>query len=119
MTEGRATLLRWPDRTAQPLLPGVTATGHLGRQLSATLFQLDPHAQVPRHSHPNEEFGQILAGSLDLRTGGESSTLGPGEGFLIPGDLPHEAQAGPEGCTLLECYAPPRDPRPSSAKERA
>jgi hypothetical protein len=38
--------------------------------------------------------------------------LRAGAGFLIPRDITHAARAGQEGCVLLECYAPPRDPFP-------
>lgn len=82
----------------------------MGAQLSAALFRLEAGAVVPRHQHVNEEFGQILTGSLDIDVDGECSTLAPGDSFLIPGNVPHAAVAGADGCLLLECYAPARNP---------
>jgi len=112
-----STVLRWPELTQTSLLPGISAALSMGSQLSATLFLLEPNAVVPRHRHPNEEFGQIINGSLELTSGTETASLTIGEAFLIPGDLPHSAIAGSEGCTLLECYAPPRNPDPASRTE--
>ncbi|MEO8908090.1 MAG: cupin domain-containing protein [Microbacteriaceae bacterium] len=112
MNTAASTLVRWPQLQQTPLLPGITAAVRMGDQLSAALFLLEANALVPRHTHPNEEFGQVIAGSLELTAGSETAVLTVGEAFLIPGDLPHSAIAGPDGCTLLECYAPPRDPNP-------
>jgi quercetin dioxygenase-like cupin family protein len=119
MNTAESAIIRWPSLTQTALLPGVSAAVRMGGQLSATLFQLAPHAVVPRHSHPNEEFGQLIAGSLTLTAGDETADLAAGEAFLIPGELPHAATAGADGCTLLECYAPPRNPDPASRKEAA
>lgn len=101
------------------LLPGITAAVSMGSQLSATLFLLEPGAVVPLHSHPNEEFGQIIKGSLELTWGTDTTVLQVGEAFLIPGGMPHAAVAGSDGCELLECYSPPRNPAPASQTERA
>lgn len=91
-------------------LPGITGQIHLGAELSAALFRLAPGAVVPRHHHVNEEFGQVIEGDLELEVATETSQLAAGDGFLIPGNVPHSAVAGPDGCLLLECYAPPRNP---------
>lgn len=104
--------LRWPELGSAALLPGITVSLAHGQRLTAALYSLDPGAQVPGHSHDNEEFGQVLAGSLELTAGGRARTLAAGEGFLLPAGLPHAAVAGPDGCQLLECYAPPRNPAP-------
>ncbi|WP_308466510.1 cupin domain-containing protein [Rathayibacter soli] len=117
MSTTESAVIRWASLTQTTLLPGVSAATRMGAQLSATLFHLEPHAVVPRHSHPNEEFGQLITGSLTLAAGAETMNLVAGEAFLIPGDVPHSATAGAHGCTLLECYAPPRNPDPASQKE--
>jgi quercetin dioxygenase-like cupin family protein len=82
----------------------------VGEQLSAAHYVLEPSAVVPEHVHDNEEYGQVLHGSLRLRHGGHEVLLGAGQGFLIPGGELHAATAGDDGCELLECYAPPRVP---------
>ncbi len=35
-------------------------------RLDSVGVRLDPGAVVPRHSHPNEEFGQVVEGALTL-----------------------------------------------------
>jgi len=77
------------------------------------MFLMEPGAVVPDHSHDNEEFGQVLKGSLELTWGAETTTVETGEAFLLPAGVPHAARAGADGCELLECYAPPRNPIPA------
>jgi len=111
--------LRWPALDRAALLPGITATVAQGEQLSAVLYSLAAGAVVPAHAHESEEFGQVLAGSLELDVAGRTTVLTAGEGFLIPGAVPHAARAGDDGCELLECYAPPRTPVPPAPEGAA
>src|SRR4051794_23646136 len=97
---GPETELRWPALDRAPLLPGITASVARGEQLSAVLYTLDAGALVPAHAHESEEFGQVIRGSLELEVAGRTTVLRAGEGFLIPGDVPHGARAGDEGCEL-------------------
>ena len=113
MAEIPVEIIDWAHRDRPAPLAGITAAVAVGAQLSAVRYTLDAGAPVPEHSHPNEEFGQILRGSLELRVAGRSRVLRAGEAFLIPGGIPHAAHALAEGCELLECYAPPRDPLPA------
>jgi quercetin dioxygenase-like cupin family protein len=102
--------IHWSSLPVHTPVAGITGQVHMGVDLSVALFQLRPGAVVPRHHHVNEEFGQVLSGSLELEVDTVASRLTAGDGFLIPGNVPHAAVAGPEGCLLLECYAPARNP---------
>ena len=110
MADVTTAAIRWDDLTQHAPLPGISGSVQIGAELSAALFRLEPGAVVPLHHHLNEEFGQVLAGSLELQVDTEFSRLVAGDGFLIPGNVPHAAVAGDDGCLLLECYAPPRHP---------
>lgn len=110
MTGTDPAAFRWDGLHEYAPLPGITGSVRSGAELSAAIFHLEPGAVVPLHHHVNEEFGQVLSGSLELRVDEEVSVLQAGEAFLIPGEVPHAAAAGTEGCVLLECYAPPRNP---------
>jgi quercetin dioxygenase-like cupin family protein len=110
MTAAVGFRIRWDELSAPGPVEGVTAATVHGAQLTAARYVLAPGAVVPEHAHENEELGQVLAGSFELTCAGLTERYGPGEAFLVPGDVPHAAKAGPEGCELLECYAPPRVP---------
>lgn len=108
-------VLDWAALEVPVPLAGIQAAVGMGAQLSAARFTLAPGAVVPEHTHENEEFGQVLRGSLELRWAGGSRVLTAGEAFLLPGGVPHAARALDQGCDLLECYAPPRMPVPRPA----
>jgi quercetin dioxygenase-like cupin family protein len=110
MTGATTAAFQWDDLTQYAPIPGISGSVRSGVELSAALFRLEAGAVVPLHHHVNEEFGQVLTGSLELTVDTEVTTLVAGDGFLIPGNVPHAAVAGDEGCVLLECYAPPRNP---------
>jgi quercetin dioxygenase-like cupin family protein len=107
---GEPAAYRWDALDDHAPIPGIHGSVRSGEQLSAAVFHLDPGSVVPEHRHVNEEFGQVLSGSLVLTVDGTTSNLVAGEAFLIPGDELHGAVAGSDGCVLLECYAPPRNP---------
>jgi quercetin dioxygenase-like cupin family protein len=110
MTGATTAAFQWDGLTQYAPLPGISGSVRSGAELSAALFRLEAGAVVPLHHHVNEEFGQVLTGSLELTVDAEVTKLVAGDGFLIPGNVPHAAVAGDEGCVLLECYAPPRNP---------
>jgi hypothetical protein len=53
---------------------------------------------LPRHSHDSDCLYYIMAGSI--RFGHQ--TLGKGDGFFLPADMPYAYIAGPDGVELLE-----------------
>jgi hypothetical protein len=53
---------------------------------------------LPLHSHDANCLYYIVAGSLRLG----DKTLGKGDGFFIPSDMPYTYRAGPEGVELVE-----------------
>jgi quercetin dioxygenase-like cupin family protein len=111
MTAALDLRIRWDDLGAPGPVAGVVAATVHGAQLSAARYVLEAGVVVPEHAHENEEFGQVIRGSLELRCAGLTEQLAAGEAFVVPGDVPHSCTAGPEGCELIECYAPPRLPQ--------
>ncbi len=87
----------------------VTARVVAGSEATLAYIELEPNAEVPEHRHPNEQTGLLLRGSLTFRIDEETKELRPGAMWVIPGDVPHQVSAGPEGAALAELFAPPRD----------
>lgn len=88
---------------------GTYAHAIRGQKVQLALVDLPPSTPVREHSHPNEQIGFILRGKLVFTIGGETRELGPGETYVIPGDVPHSALSGPEGCVAVDVFSPPRD----------
>src|SRR5437879_3045893 len=45
------------------------------------------------HAHPQEQVMVVLSGRLQVILDGQTSDLGPGEGFLAPPNVRHQVQA--------------------------
>lgn len=96
-------------RAEKELFPGVVARSFWEGNLLAARIEFAPNVIAPRHSHPNIQVGIVLSGQLIMEVDGETRTLGPGEMYIAPGDVPHQATAGPEGCVAVECFTPLRE----------
>jgi quercetin dioxygenase-like cupin family protein len=87
---------------------GVTARVVNGERITFAVVDLEPNAAVSQHRHENEQIGLVLQGSMTFTIGGEKRQIGPGDTYEIPSNTPHDAVAGPEGCTVVDVFAPVR-----------
>ena len=63
-----------------------------GREAVTALAEFQPGATVGRHTHPGEEIGYILEGTIVLEQDGKPAvTLGAGKTFFIPAGAIHNA----------------------------
>jgi quercetin dioxygenase-like cupin family protein len=107
----------------QPTGPTATPTDELAGRLKRTELQHGPSSvpgrnivqvrtEIPEgvesgwHTHPGEEVGYIVAGTVSMRIEGRSTlTLHAGDGFLIPPGTPHNAlDLGPGTGVMLSTY---------------
>jgi len=95
-----------PPRT---LAPGVTAKIASGEKMMLALVTLAPDAVVPTHSHPHEQMGALVSGTMELTIEGETRVLSGNEMYFVPGGVPHAAKAGPGGAMALEAFSHPRE----------
>ncbi len=90
-------------------VPGITMRPMSGERLMLCWVELLPGAVLPDHHHPHEQGGVVLEGELTLTIAGVTKRLSAGDGFVIPGDVPHSAVAGPDGARTLDVFTPPRE----------
>ena len=63
-----------------------------GREVVQAIAEFQGGATVGKHTHPGEEVGYVLEGSILLEQDGKPAvTLGPGKTFLIPPATVHNA----------------------------
>ena len=91
-----------------PIWNGIVARSVVGEEMTMAIVELDPGAVAAEHSHPNEQLGFVISGTISFRIGDEMRQLEPGGTYAIPGGVAHEATAGPDGCVVMDVFAPPR-----------
>jgi quercetin dioxygenase-like cupin family protein len=93
----------------QQIWEGVVVRAVHGDSTTMALIELAPNSHVPEHHHVNEQVGVLVRGSMRLRVAEETLDIKPGGTWLIPADVPHEVQTGPDGALALEVWSPPRE----------
>ena len=97
------------DRAAKELIPGVNAKTFWGEQMLTAVVDFDAHAQIPRHSHPHEQLGIVIEGQIEFVVADEKKILGPGEVYVIPGGVEHEACTFDHPVKVLDVFSPVRE----------
>ena len=64
-----------------------------GREVLMARVEIDPGAVVGRHTHPGEELGYVLEGTLVLEVEGKAPvTLNAGDYYLVPAGVVHDGR---------------------------
>ncbi|MEJ3657972.1 cupin domain-containing protein [Actinomycetes bacterium KLBMP 9759] len=87
---------------------GVTARIVQSELVTMALVEVEPGTRIPEHTHVNEQLGFVLEGSLRFTVDGTSADRGPGDTWRIMSNVPHRAEAGPQGAVVVEVYSPVR-----------
>ena len=90
------------------LTEGITARAINGDRMTMAVVDLEPNAVLREHKHENEQMGFVISGIITMRIGTEKKELHAGDTYVIPSNVPHDAAAGPEGCTVTDVFAPIR-----------
>ena len=77
-----------------------------GREIVQVLTEIPAGVESGWHTHPGEEVGYIVAGTVEMAIYGRATlTLRAGDGFLIPPRTAHNAHdVGPEVGRMLSTY---------------
>ena len=77
-----------------------------GREVVQAIAEIPPGAAAGRHTHPGEEVGYVLEGSVVVEVDGKpASTLNAGQYFIIPAGTVHNAtNKSKGGAKVLATY---------------
>jgi len=77
-----------------------------GREIVQVRTEIPAGVASGWHVHPGEEVGYIVAGTVQMEIRDQPTlTLHPGDGFLIPPRVPHNAlDLGPDTGQMLSTY---------------
>lgn len=90
-------------------MPGAAAKPLFGERAMLNFVELEPGAVVARHSHPHEQLGVILRGSMTLNVAGIDHVLREMDAYALPGGVEHEGIAGSDGALVLDVFQPVRE----------
>ena len=90
------------------VLPGLEFRPVTTDSVMTNFVRFEPDAVAPDHHHDEQQIAIVLAGELTFTVGGETRVMHAGECVVIPSNVAHGGFAGPEGCTALDVFTPPR-----------
>jgi len=91
----------------QEVFPGVGATAFGGKETMLMHAVLDHGANVPEHSHPEEQISFVLEGRLAFQIDGEVCEVAAGEAVHIPAGAAHAVRAL-EPSIVVDVFSPVR-----------
>ena len=78
-----------------------------GGSLMTAQFRFQKGAIGALHSHPHEQVGYVVSGSVDLTLDGKTQTLRSGDSYYVPSGLVHGVKALEE-TVLIDVFTPQR-----------
>jgi quercetin dioxygenase-like cupin family protein len=90
------------------LAKGINASIFPGENVMLSVVKMEPHSSGAVHSHPEEQWGVLLAGRCIRIQGGEEVDTTVGDFWCTPGGVPHTVRTGESGATILDIFSPPR-----------
>jgi len=97
------------DLNTKELLPGIIARTFWGEKMLAAVVDLDPHTDLPLHSHPHEQLGIVIEGTIEFTIAGQVQILGAGQVYLIPGGVEHGAKTFEHRVKVMDVFSPVRE----------
>lgn len=71
-------------------------------------FRLAAGSRLPAHSHPHEQTGYLVSGRLSFTIGDDTTAVGPGDGWCVPGGVEHSVEVL-EDSVAVEVFSPVRE----------
>lgn len=88
---------------------GVRVKAVSGENVQMLRIRLDPGFESD-HSHPEEQIGLVLSGTVRLTIGGEERTCGEGIAYHIPAGVRHSFKViSAEPAEILDIFSPPKE----------
>ena len=93
----------------KPFAPGIRRFIFTLKQMMGAYFEIDPGVVVDEHSHPNEQMGMLIRGTIKWRIRGQEVIKHAPFLYAIPSQEPHKAEIlGDEPALIFEIYHPIR-----------
>ncbi len=101
-------MLHLNDIPSKEYLPGLSGKMLHGEKSTLGFWEIQKGAELPEHSHENEQITYITDGELEMTIGGVTTIFGPGNLMVIPPHIPHSARAL-TNCKVIDSWTPVRE----------
>jgi quercetin dioxygenase-like cupin family protein len=101
---------RWSDVPRETLTPFLDRQFFHGERVMLAHIHMKKGCLVPKHHHENEQLSYVLEGRILFKLGEQGEreqVLEKGDVLVIPGNLPHSAEALVDSLSL-DVFSPPR-----------
>lgn len=100
--------LKLSDIPSKEIMPGYHGRLVHGENMSIAYWTVEQGAEVPEHSHQNEQVMQVLEGRFELTVDGDTRTYGVDDLVVIPPFAKHSGRAL-TACRLMDVFSPVRE----------
>lgn len=90
-------------------VPGCRMRTPFGKNLMLSYLEMEDGAEIPTHSHPHEQGGMLIKGTVDLTIGDDTRRVESGAMFLIPSGVPHRVVVIEGPVVILDAFSPVRE----------
>jgi len=93
---------------SKEIMPGYHGKLVHTENMTLAYWTVEEGAEVPAHSHMNEQVMQIIEGQFEFTLNGVTKTYTPGMLVIIPAHATHGGKALTP-CKLLDVFSPTRE----------
>lgn len=92
---------------SQEIMPGYHGKMVHAEKMSIAFWEVEKDAEVPEHSHMNEQILLVLEGSFEFTVAGKTKVYGTNDIVIIPSHAAHSGKAL-TSCRLMDVFSPVR-----------
>ena len=102
-------LLRHADAVPVTVMPGlIRRTLAEGKAMMICEFSLKKDVEIPMHSHPHEQVGYVVSGSIRMTIGERTFEMDPGDSYFAPAGVAHGVLVL-KRAVVVDTFSPPRE----------
>jgi len=100
--------LNLKDIEQKEIVKGYKARFVHSDNMTTAYWEVEASAELPQHSHMNEQISNVTKGKFEFNLDGEIKTLEPGDVVVIPSNVPHSGKAVTD-CLIIDTFHPVRE----------
>jgi len=85
-----------------PFRPNINSYAELGKDLVMVIMEIGARAEDSGHSHPFDQCGMVLSGSIEMFVGEEKRLLHTHDSYFLPAGIIHGWKTLDNPATLLD-----------------